>query len=112
MFFCDESYNYIAELGFGCFAGKESICVDPLGNVRPCSHLPKEFICGNIKNTSLYDVWHESKILKTIRNLKGNETYSNCGKYSKCRGGCRYRAFLNGDINGIDPYCYEHKNIG
>ena len=109
--FSKECYNYIEELGFGCFAGKESICVDALGNVRPCSHFPKEFICQNIKNKSLYEIWHESEILKMFRNFKGNEDCNGCSKYSKCRGGCRYRAFLDGDINGVDSYCYEFKNI-
>lgn len=110
--FSKECYNYIEELGFGCFAGKESICVDALGNVRPCSHFPKEFICGNIRNESLYKIWHESKILSQFRNFKGNDRCNNCSKYSKCRGGCRYRAFLSGDINGVDSYCYEFKNNG
>ena len=108
--FSKECYNYIEELGFGCFAGKESICVDALGNVRPCSHFPKEFICGNVKNQSLYKIWHESKILSQFRNFKGNSDCNNCDKYDKCRGGCRYRAFLDGNINGVDSYCYEFKN--
>ena len=108
--FSKECYNYIEELGFGCFAGKESICVDALGNVRPCSHFPKEFICGNVKNESLYKIWHESKILSQFRNFEGNSDCNNCDKYDKCRGGCRYRAFLDGDINGVDSYCYEFKN--
>ncbi len=108
--FSKECYNYIEQLGFGCFAGKESICVDALGNVRPCSHFPKEFICGNIKNESLYDIWHKSEILAQFRNFKGNDHCNNCSKYSKCRGGCRYRAFLDGNIDGVDSYCYEFKN--
>lgn len=108
--FSKECYNYIEELGFGCFAGKESICVDALGNVRPCSHFSEKFICGNIRNESLYKIWHESKILSQFRNFKGNKHCNNCSKYSKCRGGCRYRALLDGDINGVDSYCYEFKN--
>ena len=108
--FSKECHNYIEELGFGCFAGKESICVDALGNVRPCSHFPEEFICGNIKNESLYKIWHESKIISQFRNFKGNDHCNHCSKYPKCRGGCRYRAFLDGNINGVDSYCYEFKN--
>ena len=108
--FSKECYNYIEELGFGCFAGKESICVDALGNVRPCSHFPKEFICGNVKNKSLCEIWNQSEILSMFRNFKGNEACNGCLKYSKCRGGCRYRAFLDGNINGVDSYCYEFKN--
>lgn len=109
--FCEDDYDYIEELGFGCFAGKESICIDPLGNVKPCSHFPKEFICGNILNEELTDIWHNSSILKKFRNLKGNIKCNECSEYQKCRGGCRYRAFLNEDINGVDPYCYLEENL-
>lgn len=106
--YCDEEYYYIKELGFGCFAGKESICVDPLGNVRPCSHFPEEFICGNVRVTALKDIWYESEVLNIFRGLSGNKECLSCVSYDKCRGGCRYRAFVDGDINGLDPYCYKH----
>lgn len=105
---CNE-YSYIKELGFGCFAGKESICIDPLGNVRPCSHMPSHFIAGNILDQTLEEIWQNSDILNVFRNLKGNTTCNNCKKYDKCRGGCRHRALLAGDINGKDPFCYLHK---
>ena len=106
IFGCDDDYEFIAELGFGCFAGKESICIDPLGNVKPCSHYPKEFICGNVKKDKLKDIWNNSNILNTFRDLKGNDVCNNCKEYEYCRGGCRYRCFKNGDINGVDPFCY------
>ena len=110
IFGCDDDYEFITELGFGCFAGKESICIDPIGNVKPCSHYPKEFICGNVKDDKIKDIWNNSDILKKFRELKGNKICNNCKKYEYCRGGCRYRCFMNGDINGIDPFCYLEYN--
>lgn len=104
-------YYYIKELGFGCFAAKESICVDPIGNVRPCSHMPDEFIAGNILENDLLTIWNKSEVLYKFRNLSGNKLCNNCEEYDFCRGGCRYRALLKGDINGVDPYCYLKKNI-
>lgn len=109
--YCDEEYYYIPELGFGCFAGKESICIDALGNVRACSHFPEEFIAGNIRDKSLKDIWCESDKLRQFREFEGNVFCNECMDYNKCRGGCRYRAFLNGDINGIDSYCFNDINI-
>lgn len=108
--FCEDEYEFIEELGFGCFAGKESICIDPMGNVRPCSHFSEEYICGNILEKNLWEIWHESRILNRFRSLTGNDICNTCKYYKKCRGGCRYRAFRNGDINGIDPYCYLEAN--
>lgn len=111
IFACDDDYEFIPELGFGCFAGKESICIDPLGNVKPCSHYPKEFICGNVKKDNLKYIWNNSTILKQFREFEGNDTCNNCKEYDNCRGGCRYRCFKNGDINGIDPFCYLKSNL-
>lgn len=104
--YCAEEYSYIKELGFGCFAGKESICVDALGNVRACSHFPEEFIAGNIRDNTLKEIWNNSDKLSVFRNLGGNKECNECKNYDKCRGGCRYRAFLKGDINGKDPFCF------
>lgn len=106
-----EPYDFINELGFGCFAGKESICIDPLGNVRPCSHFPKEFICGNVKEESLLKIWNKEKEFRNFRKKFGNEECETCKVYAKCRGGCRYRAYCEGDILGVDPYCYLRKGI-
>ena len=106
--FCNEQYTYINELGFGCFAGKESICVDPTGNVRPCSHFPDSFICGNVKKETLTEIWRNSDVLNAFRKFSGNKECKECGFYDKCRGGCRYRAYLSGDINGKDTYCYKY----
>ena len=108
--YCEEEYNYIPELGFGCFAGKESMCIDACGNVKPCSHFPEKFICGNIKEKNLSEIWANSPILEQFRSFQGNTECLSCHSYDKCRGGCRYRAFLFGNINGIDPYCYEKKS--
>ncbi len=104
--YCPDEYMYIEELGFGCFAGKESICIDALGNVRACSHFPKEYIAGNIRENSLLEIWNNSSQLNLFRDLEGNIDCNSCKVYDKCRGGCRYRAYLNGDINGKDPYCF------
>lgn len=111
IFGCDDDYEFIPELGFGCFAGKESICIDPIGNVKPCSHYPKEFICGNVKKDNLKYIWNNSLILKQFRELEGNDICNNCKEYNNCRGGCRYRCFKDGDINGIDPFCYLKNNL-
>lgn len=104
--FSKEQYDYIHELGFGCFGGKESICIDPMGNVRPCAHFPEHFICGNVREQSIGDIWRNSIVLKQFAELEGNETCRSCTSYNKCRSGCRFRAYCAGDINGIDPYCY------
>lgn len=78
---------------------------------KPCSHYPKEFICGNVKKDDLKYIWNNIFVLKQFREFKGNDTCNNCKEYNNCRGGCRYRCFKDGNINGIDPFCYLKNNL-
>lgn len=109
--FCESPYEFLDELGFGCFAGKESCCIDPMGNVRPCSHFPDNFICGNIMQKPFREIWLNSPVLKQFRTFKGNAVCNDCKEYGHCRSGCRYRAYMTGDINAIDPFCYKKQNL-
>jgi radical SAM protein with 4Fe4S-binding SPASM domain len=98
-----QDYHFVKELGFGCNAGRESIYIDPTGNVKPCTQFDDSWICGNIREKSLFEIWHNSEVLQKIRKLNGNSSCSKCDLYNKCRGGCRYRALLSKNIDSIDP---------
>jgi radical SAM protein with 4Fe4S-binding SPASM domain len=103
------SYDYIEELGFGCVAGKDCITISPEGFVRPCSQLDFSYSDGNCKTRSILDIWENGRMFGSFRTLEGNDKCKSCKVYDKCRGGCRYRAIQEGDVNAIDPYCYiEH----
>lgn len=104
--FQKDPYNFIEELGFGCVAGKDCISISPEGYVRPCSQLDFDYADGNCKTHTLKDIWENGKYFNLYRSLDGNSECKSCRVYDKCRGGCRYRALQEGDINGIDPYCY------
>lgn len=103
------SYSYIESLGFGCVAGKDCMTICPDGQVKPCSQMSEEYVAGNCKTTDLKTIWDDGNSFKYFRNLEGNVTCKNCNIYDKCRGGCRYRALIDGDINKIDPFCYLKK---
>lgn len=104
--FQKEPYDFIEELGFGCVAGKDCISISPEGFVTPCSQIKPEQADGNSKTDSLYDIWTKGSTFNFYRSFDGNDKCRSCEVYNKCRGGCRYRALQNGDINGVDPYCY------
>jgi radical SAM protein with 4Fe4S-binding SPASM domain len=105
-------YNHMKELGFGCFAGKETICISPTGDVKVCSHMPKEFIAGNVKQAPILKIWQDSDKLKIFRNLKGNKKCLSCEKYNYCRSGCRRQALVTfGSLNAVDPFCLLNKVI-
>lgn len=103
-----DQVDVVGELGFGCYAGKESFCVRPTGDVQPCSSFPEHlFNDGNVRDYSLADLWLTGSAMKTFRGLTGSSNCSTCEVYDGCRGGCYLRAFdSTGDINALDPYCY------
>ena len=88
----------------GCHAGILYFSLRPDGDVYPCPFLQVKV--GNIRDQSLTDIWHNSKVLNELRErsmLKGK-----CGecKYRETCGGCRGRAYAStGDYLATDPIC-------
>lgn len=95
----------LAQYSFGgCVAGKGMLYIKPQGEVWPCPFL--EIPLGNVRGTSLQEIWQRSKVLEQLRNrenLKGE-----CLKcaYREICGGCRATAFAcTGDYLQTDPNC-------
>ncbi len=64
----EKNLNYSRDLDdMVCFCGQNIINIDPYGNVMPCISMP--IILGNIKNTSIKDMWENSEKLKEIQAL-------------------------------------------
>ncbi|MBR7091610.1 MAG: radical SAM protein [Clostridia bacterium] len=67
-----------------CGAGAFSLNINPYGEVFPCNALL--ISCGNVRNTSISEIWNHSKTLQYVRSfrmdhLKGCE---NCSHKSQC----------------------------
>jgi radical SAM additional 4Fe4S-binding domain len=104
--------DFVGELGFGCYAGKESFCINPVGDIQACSSFPKGmYVDGNVRDVRLLDAWMQGAGMLTFRGMQGSEDCQTCPSYSGCRGGCYLRSFsATGDPNATDPYCYERRN--
>jgi len=63
-----------------------SICMEATGNVYPCPGW-QGYICGNLRETTLQDIWENSSKVKYLRNLRKKD-------FSKCQG-CDCRAFCS-----------------
>lgn len=89
-----------------CGAAKMTCCLAPNGAIYPCAFLQEPvFFAGNIRETSLREVWHGSQI---FRNLRGLEVRSceTCFRFASCRGGCPAMAYYtHGDPGLPDPEC-------
>ncbi|MBD3379959.1 MAG: radical SAM protein [Candidatus Omnitrophica bacterium] len=93
-----------------CPAGHSTLSIRSDGKVVPCSAF-WTLICGDVRKSSLKDIWENSEMLNRIRDLSDDKLAqhcSDCGKcdyMSHCNGGCRAAAYYmsNNDLRGIDP---------
>jgi len=89
-----------------CIAGYLYLGVAPNGDIFPCPYM-MEMVLGNINESTLYDIWTNSRVLASLRDtnlLKGS--CAACQYREKCRGGCRGLSYLvSGDFLNPDPYC-------
>lgn len=94
--------------GFGCIAGQSVLGITPTGAITPCLNLPDRFMAGNIRTSSVLEVWQRGASFKSLRELEPNEECRTCEYYAVCKGGCRIRAIDAGHgDNGPDTWCYK-----
>jgi heme b synthase len=93
----------------GCLGGTGFCFVSHVGIVQPCGFL--EVNCGDVRQTSFAEIWHDSKVFKDLRDF--NKLEGKCGacEYRKVCGGCRARAYeATGDYLAEEPLCaYDPK---
>jgi len=95
-----DPQKYEKFLGRDCGVGRTTIAISSSGNIRPCTHSPKEY--GNLLKENLTDIWQR---MKGWRN--GNfvpRQCSNCNELELCSLGCREAAKTKcGSYKGLDP---------
>jgi radical SAM protein with 4Fe4S-binding SPASM domain len=67
-----------------CGVGISYICMVANGNVYPCSGW-QDYVCGNVRETSLREIWDNSSKVKYLRGLRKKD-------FSKCHG-CQDQVF-------------------
>ena len=77
-----------------CAAGKSKLIIKYNGNVYPCNFFQTEdFLCGNVFEEDLKDIWKNGKGFKKFRSYYLNdnlpEECMNCKKHNNCFSGCR-----------------------
>lgn len=89
-----------------CGIGSSMLFIDAYGNVSFCPTLTQkenpDFLAGNIKNSSIKDIWENSLVFKKSRGIQCRKV-DQCKFKELCKGGCRSRAYLStGDLNSPD----------
>ncbi len=97
-----------------CSLGSSGLNIDAYGRLAPCGYLvnTEEWMGEDVRGRDLLDIWHNSPLLNRMRRL-ARDYCIGCGHYKvKCNGGCPAMAyFLDGNMNGIDPYCVKEVDI-
>ncbi len=73
-----EKKKYITPNDFVCSVCHSSICLSENGNVYPCAGW-QDYVVGNIKQTSLEEIWNNSEKVRYLRNLR-NKDFPKCVK--------------------------------
>ncbi len=111
-------FGYDEYSWYGCGAGKFNFGILHNGDIVGCTSIRnKDFIEGNVKETSIVDIWNNEKLFKWNRELTKDKLKGLCIKCingSKCLGGCaNTRLTMEGSVYGENRYCsynYAVKN--
>ncbi|MFH2141277.1 MAG: radical SAM protein [Bacteroidota bacterium] len=71
-----EKKKNISSIDFVCSVCHSSICIADNGNVYPCAGW-QDYIVGNVKETSLNDIWDNSEKVQYLRGLR-NQDFPKC----------------------------------
>ncbi|NHV06874.1 MAG: radical SAM protein [Thaumarchaeota archaeon] len=96
-----------SEEDFGCPAGRTSISISSDGAVKPCSYFPSNFVCGNIREKPLQEIWLYSNLLLQLRKIRRIDLWEPCRSCNvACDGGCRGASTAYfGSLYAPDPLC-------
>jgi len=107
-----DSFFFVNALGESlkgfsiCGAAKMICLISPTGDVYPCPFIQAhEFVAGNIKEKPFQEIWTNSDVFDTFRNLELHEC-SGCPANKTCNGGCRATAyFIRKSLEKSDAEC-------
>ena len=93
----------------GCGAGRHYCCIRPNGDIEPCVFMRLKI--GNVRESKLLDVWHNSPVLEQLRDRSKLQGHCAVCDHKYICGGCRARALAYfGDLNAPDPGCINNKS--
>jgi radical SAM additional 4Fe4S-binding domain len=107
----NQDYENCNDCDVSCQAGIKSISIMCNGDVYGCDLMIgiDEFCAGSFLNSSINDIWNNSKVFKKLRNLEKKNLTGKCHDCENiwCGGGCRSAAYnLDGSIYGSDLSCF------
>jgi radical SAM protein with 4Fe4S-binding SPASM domain len=94
-----------------CAAGRLVLGIEADGSIKGCPSLPTEaWTGGNIRDSSLKDIWERSAPLRYTRDRTVDDLWGYCRTcyYADlCRAGCTWTSFVFFGKPGNNPYCHH-----
>jgi radical SAM protein with 4Fe4S-binding SPASM domain len=115
-----RSWRRDLSLWTGCYAGCRAIGIESHGNIKGCLALPSErhgvhdFIEGNVRTSSLADIWHRPGAFAYNREFRPQRLTGFCRTcpYGEiCRGGCHWTALAQGGTMTENRFCYYRVSV-
>lgn len=95
----------------GCGAGLLSCGIMSDGRVKGCLSLPDEFVEGDLRQRSLWDIWFDPGTFQLTRGFRGCQDLGancqGCDKGEQCRGGCSVVSYSTTGQLHNNPYCFS-----
>jgi len=94
----------------GCLAGTGFVFISHRGDVQGCGYF--NVPAGNIREQSFGQIWNDSPLFCSLRNLDNYKGKCGICEYKRICGGCRARAYEEtGDYLEGEPYCVYEPRI-
>jgi radical SAM protein with 4Fe4S-binding SPASM domain len=94
----------------GCGAGIVTCGITADGKIKGCLSMPDELIEGDLRKTSLWDIWFHPDSFAYSRNFVETDLGSNCStcdKGKECKGGCSSSSYVSTNAFHNDPFCFK-----
>ncbi len=94
-----------------CGAGRSTLGIEADGSIKGCPSLPTlEYTGGNIRDTSLKDIWERSAPLRFTRDRTVEDLWGHCRDCyynDTCRAGCSWTTHVLLGRPGNNPFCHH-----
>jgi radical SAM protein with 4Fe4S-binding SPASM domain len=93
---------------FGCYAGMFGLGIESNGNIKGCLSMPEYLFEGNIRDSSLTQIWDNPDSFaynRKFTNMTAEGFCRECKYVPMCRGGCATTSFAKSGSRADNPYC-------
>ena len=102
-----DNIKFLADFIGGCGTGRLYCALEPNGDIEPCVFIPIKI--GNIMHDNIVELWHDSEVLKQLREREHFKGHCGVCENRNVCGGCRARAYgYYGDLSQCDPGCMNN----